>query len=83
MKKQSVVVVQDESDLVPTKILAQSIVRTDTAFTKLMSSGLTKEALVTLLARMIPPPTNRTDIERVLDAVGLLRRRYTTLPASK
>lgn len=78
-----VVIVQDEIDPIPTKILAQSIVRIDSAVTNLLSSGLTRDALVTLLFRIVPAPTSRTDIDRVLSALSSLRRTFTTLPASK
>jgi hypothetical protein len=74
MKKQGVVIVQDETKPVPREILAQAIAEIGSSFRHLRMSGLNRRAIIVLVAHSAK--LGHGTIEAVLDALENLRRDY-------
>jgi hypothetical protein len=70
------VIVNNNENAIPVEVLAESIVKMSAAAQKLNSSGLTRRALVILIADIVPCNVRKHDIVAVLDALPKLADTY-------
>lgn len=75
-KEVKTVVVQPEPPI-EKRVLADAIVAVSKAMTDLQKSGLNREAIVVLVCN--DTKLARRDVNAVLDALRILKARYTTL----
>ena len=81
-RKRKVAIEQGEQKVKPS-VLADSVVAVAEGMRRALAGGLTRRAVVVLIQDSVKGTISRAEIEKVLDAVENLDKRYVRLPSKR